>query len=87
MSEYTYISGKTKVVELEGEQAEAMRRDCGIGALTGKLNEILEKYKYQREIGDCECGGEYYKCDTCGDEYRCSHCGLCDEECRTKEEG
>lgn len=45
MSEYTHISGNTKVVELQGEEAEAMRRGCGIGALTEKRNEILEKYK------------------------------------------
>jgi hypothetical protein len=43
MSEYTYISGNTKVVELQGDEAESVRRGSGIGALTEKIDEILEK--------------------------------------------
>ena len=44
-------------------------------------------HDFNCEIGDCECGGEYFKCETCGDEYRCAYCGLCDGECRKAEEG
>ena len=44
-------------------------------------------HEFTCEIGDCECGGEYFKCETCGDEYRCAYCGLCNEECRREEEG
>ncbi len=44
-------------------------------------------HEFTCEIGDCECGGDYFKCETCGDEYRCAYCGICNGECRRKEEG